>query len=111
MVFIRSSLLTKGFSLKYLAKCFHSEHWKTWKSIFMYHAAFYMIIIYEYEPSLFFQTEEISYCKPIRNKALLPDKAILLFLQKKKKKENCCKMHNTVNFTTIPFLCFFLEKY
>lgn len=111
MIFIRSSLSTKGFSLKYLVKCFHSEHWKTWKSIFTYHAAFYMLIIYEYEPFLFFQTAEISCFKPLnKNKAPPPNKAILLFLQKKK--ENCCKMHSTIkNFTAIPFLCFFLEKY
>lgn len=72
---------------------------------------FYMIIIYKCEPSLFFQTEEIPSCKPLKkkNKAPLPDKSCYFY--RKRKKENCCKMHNTVNFTTIPFLCFFLERY
>lgn len=46
--------LNNGFSLKDIVKCFNPEVSENpdkefWKGIFMYHIAFYNIIIYEYE--------------------------------------------------------------
>lgn len=58
LIFILSLLSTKDFSLKYIVKCFYSEHQKTWKGNFMYHtyhAAFCMVKVHFLQTDLLLQ--------------------------------------------------------